>query len=171
MDFVREATQQLDTLTAVFEESKHAAATTKALQFAEVANSAAATQKILPPGVVSGLYGEIASSNGFEVHLEPPQLATQDVQDQLDAVMEVEEAKQDFRTRVCCSVALAYLLEGECPVAMHTFSVGGGSQALANIFFALGEACGRGESIGRREASHVECGEKCSPRSCAGSCD
>ena len=89
MDFVREATQQLDTLTAVFAESRRAAATTKALQFAEVANSAAATQKILPPGVVSGLYGEMASSNGFEIHLEPPQLATQDVQEQLDGVMEV----------------------------------------------------------------------------------
>lgn len=111
MDFVREATRQLDTLTSVFEEAQHLGATAKALQFAEVAGSAAATQKIVPPGAISGLYGEMASSNGFEIDVEPPQLATRDVQDQLDAIMEVEEAKRVCCIWFCCSGTFAFLLK------------------------------------------------------------
>ena len=106
---MREATQQLDTLTSFFEEAKHSGATAKALQFAEVANSAAATQKIVLPGVVSGLYGDMASSNGFEIDLMPPQLETRDMQDQLDALMEVEEAKRVLCLLFYCSASLVHL--------------------------------------------------------------
>jgi hypothetical protein len=107
MDFVREAHQQLDTLTSVLEEAKRFGAKSKALQFAEVASSAAVAQKIVPPGVVSGLYGETASSSGFEIHVEPPQLETRDVQDQLDAVMEIEEAKRVISIWFCCGGGFA----------------------------------------------------------------
>ena len=86
----------MDRLAAVFEQASRSSGastkTQKALQFVEVASSTEATQRLVPPGVKSGVYGKIAGKNDFEINLVPPELGTLDVQEQLDGVMEIEEA-------------------------------------------------------------------------------
>jgi len=98
-DFLRAAVQNLDKLTLAFQRalssSKTASPKDKSVQLFEVAGSSSANERfqIVPPGVKAGLYGEIVSHSDFELNLEPPEVQTREAQDQLDGLMEFEEAK------------------------------------------------------------------------------
>ena len=87
------AARNLERLAYVFQQADRYTerATDHTLQFVEVAGTTGARSQFLPPGVKSGLYGQIASHNDFEINLEPPEIKTLDAQDQSDTLMEIEE--------------------------------------------------------------------------------
>lgn len=91
MDVRREARQNLDKLALVF--ARGASSTNKTVQFLELAGSAKEVEPIVPPGIRSGLYGDIAGNSDFELNLVPPEMQTRDTQEQLDGLMVLEEAK------------------------------------------------------------------------------
>ena len=61
--------------------------------FASFALLLSATALPVPPGVTSGLYSDLVSKSDFTLNLQPPTESAADVSDALDAVLKLEEQK------------------------------------------------------------------------------
>lgn len=48
----------------------------------------------VPPGIVSALHGAAVGSGDFELNLQPPHQTSQDIQESLDSLMQIENSKE-----------------------------------------------------------------------------
>lgn len=55
----------------------------------------AASFLALPPGVASGLYGDLVAHSDWQVNLQPPVEQTLDVEEALDTILQMEKDKQN----------------------------------------------------------------------------